>query len=60
MRFKDYFFCRLAAQAGFQTYVDRSVQAGHLAGERSVGGLAFLAWDAITDCETGEMRYGNG
>jgi hypothetical protein len=55
---EDYYFCRMAARAGFQTYVDRSVQAGHLAGDRSVGGLAFLAWDAITDAETGELRYG--
>lgn len=45
---EDYSFCQRARSAGFGVYVDRSVQAGHLAGERSVGGLTFLAWDAIT------------
>lgn len=46
---EDYSFCRKVTAAGFGVFVDRSVQAGHLLGERSVGGLAFLAWDAITE-----------
>jgi GT2 family glycosyltransferase len=50
---EDYFFCRRAAEAGYAIYVDRSVQAGHLAGERSIGGLSFLAWDAIVDNDGG-------
>lgn len=48
---EDYFFCRRAYEAGFACYVDRSVQAGHLLGDRSVGGLGFLAWDAVTDAQ---------
>ena len=50
---EDYYFCRRAAEAGFAIYVDRSVQAGHLAGERSIGGLTFLAWDAIVTDDGG-------
>ena len=46
---EDYYFCRKAAEAGFGVYVDRSVQAGHLAGERSIGSLAFLAWGTINN-----------
>jgi hypothetical protein len=57
---EDYFFCRRAVEAGFGVFVDRSVQAGHLAGEKSIGGLSFLAFDAITDYEVGVLRYGNG
>jgi hypothetical protein len=56
---EDYDFCRKARAAGFPIGVDRSVQAGHLAGERSIGGLAFLAWDAITDQVTGGVNVGN-
>jgi hypothetical protein len=50
---EDYYFCRKAAEAGYATYVDRSVQAGHLAGERSIGGLAFLAWGALANSASG-------
>jgi hypothetical protein len=44
---EDYYFCRRVREAGFSLYVDRSVQAGHLAGERSIGGLSFLAWSTL-------------
>lgn len=54
---EDYFFCRRVAEAGFPLYVDRSVLAGHLAGERSLGALAFLAYDAIYD-EFGRVHVG--
>lgn len=57
---EDYWFCRKAAEAGFGIFVDRSVQAGHLAGDSSIGGLSFLAWDAITNDVTGELSYGQG
>jgi hypothetical protein len=55
---EDYDFCRKVRAAGFDIYVDRSVQAGHLAGDRSIGGLAFLAYDAITDYVTGGFDVG--
>jgi hypothetical protein len=50
---EDYFFCRRALEAGYGVYVDRSVLAGHLAGDRSIGARAFLAYDAILDKTTG-------
>jgi len=45
----DFWFHRSAQAAGFTSYVDRSVIAGHLNGDWCVGGLDFLAWDGITD-----------
>lgn len=42
-------FCEKARRAGFPLYVDRSVLAGHMVGERCIGALDFLAWDRITD-----------
>lgn len=52
---EDYMFCRKAASCGFKIHVDRSVQAGHLLGEVSVGALGFLAYDRITNW--GEGRF---
>lgn len=48
----DRYFCQKAIAAGYPIYMDRSVVAGHMYGERSLGALDFLAWDAITDWET--------
>jgi len=45
----DRYFCEKARAAGYSVYMDRSVIAGHMYGERSLGALDFLAWDAITD-----------
>jgi hypothetical protein len=52
---EDYTFCRKAASCGFKIFVDRSVQAGHLLGEVSVGALGFLAYDRITNWEEGRF-----
>jgi len=51
----DFWFHREAQAAGFTSWVDRSVIAGHLNGDWCVGGLDFLAWDSITDW--GEKRF---
>lgn len=48
----DRYFCQKAIAAGFPIYMDRSVVASHMYGERPLGALDFLAWDAITDWET--------
>ncbi len=45
----DRYFCKKAIAAGFPIYMDRSVVASHMYGERPLGALDFLAWDAITD-----------
>jgi len=45
----DRHFCERVREAGFPIYVDRSVLSGHIIGERAVGGMDFLAWDAVTD-----------
>jgi len=45
----DRYFCQKAVAAGFPIYMDRSVVAGHMYGQRSLGSLDFLAWDSITD-----------
>lgn len=56
---EDYAFCRKAAAAGFGMWVDRSVQAGHLAGNSlSIGALAFVAWDRITNWDEGRFNVG--
>lgn len=52
---EDYAFCRAAAELGFQAYVDRSVQAGHLLGDVSQGALAFMAYDQITNWDEGRF-----
>ena len=45
----DRYFCEQARAAGYPIYVDRSVLAGHGAGDRTIGALDFLAWDSVTD-----------
>ena len=48
-RGEDLYFCHKAAQHGYQIVVDRSVVAGHMVGNVSIGCLDFLAWDRFTD-----------
>jgi GT2 family glycosyltransferase len=43
---EDFFFCDKLQQAGVPIYVDRSVVAGHLYGERPLGALDFMVWRA--------------
>lgn len=52
----DFDFHAKAQAAGFTSWVDRSVIAGHLAGDWCFGALDFLAWDAIADWEAGEIN----
>lgn len=51
----DFDFHAKAQAAGYKTYVDRSVIAGHLAGDWCIGAVDFLAWDAIADWDAGEI-----
>lgn len=51
----DRFFSEQAIKAGYTLHVDLSQQVGHMRGESSVGGMTFLAWDAVTDWE--ERRF---
>ena len=48
----DRYFSEAAIKAGYELHVDFSQQVGHLRGESSVGGLAFMAWNSITDWNT--------
>lgn len=50
---EDMYFCERVQAAGFRLYVDRAVTAGHLAGDRPLGALDFLVWDAVSDYENG-------
>jgi len=51
----DFDFHAKALAAGFTSYVDLSVVAGHLNGDSSIGLLDFMAWDAVTEWETKEI-----
>uniref|UniRef100_A0A6M3KPK1 Glycosyltransferase n=1 Tax=viral metagenome TaxID=1070528 RepID=A0A6M3KPK1_9ZZZZ len=53
---EDRYFCEKARAAGFPVYVDRSVVAGHMYGEGSLGALDFLVWDAVVDWQTKEIN----
>ena len=56
--YEDRYFCEKAIAAGFPLYVDRSVVAGHVYGDRQVGALDFLAWDMITNWKTRTFYIG--
>ncbi len=45
----DFYFHDQAHQAGFKTYVDLSVVAGHLTGDLCIGALDFMVWSSVTD-----------
>jgi hypothetical protein len=45
---EDYLFCQRVHTLRVPIYVDRSVVAGHVWGERPLAGLDFMAWTAIT------------
>lgn len=55
-RGEDLYFCRKAAEHGFQVHVDMSVMAGHMMGHSSIGALDFLAWNSITDWSSKSPR----
>lgn len=44
---EDANFCKKLREADIPLYVDRSVVAGHSAGERSIGALDFVAYSSI-------------
>lgn len=44
-RGSDFTFHRKVKEAGFKTYVDMSVVAGHTAGDLCIGALDFLVWN---------------
>lgn len=56
--YEDRYFCEKAIAAGFPLYVDRSVVAGHVYGDRCIGALDFLAWDMITNWKTRTFHIG--
>ncbi len=45
----DFYFHGKAIKAGFESFVDLSVVAGHLLGNWCLGPLDFLAWSSISD-----------
>ncbi len=55
---EDRYFCEKIHKAGFSIHVDRSVVAGHSYGDRPLGALDFLAWNAITDWSKHEFVLG--
>jgi hypothetical protein len=55
---EDRYFCEKVIAAGFPLYVDRSVVAGHVYGDRQAGGLDFLAWDMVTNWQTMGFHVG--
>ena len=46
---EDMHFCEQVQAAGFPIYVDYSVVAGHLYGDRPIGPLDFIVWDAVSE-----------
>jgi hypothetical protein len=46
-RGEDFFFCQRLIEMGVPIYVDRSVVAGHCAGDRSIGPTDFMAYTSI-------------
>jgi hypothetical protein len=46
---EDMTFCDAVRAAGFPIYVDRSVVAAHLYGDRPLGALDFVVWDSVSD-----------
>jgi len=51
---EDRYFCERAQEIGYEVFVDLSVVAGHVVGDRrSMGALDFCAWHAITDFSGG-------
>jgi GT2 family glycosyltransferase len=53
---EDRYFCEKATAAGFKVWVDRSVIAGHMYGEGSLGARDFLVWDSLMDWKKMELR----
>lgn len=53
-RGEDTNFCIKARKAGVKLYVDRSIIAGHSAGERSIGATDFVAYTSIMQKIGGE------
>lgn len=51
---EDLNFCHKVREAGFPVYVDRSVIAGHLAGDLCIGPMDFAAWDLLTSWDSGD------
>lgn len=51
---EDFYFCHKARAAGFPVHVDRSVIAGHLAGDWVIGALDFMAWYEVVEWRAGE------
>lgn len=46
---EDMLFCDAVRTAGYPIYVDRSVVAAHLYGDRPLGALDFIVWDSVSD-----------
>lgn len=52
----DFYFHGKAREAGFESYVDLSVIAGHLLGNWCLGALDFIAWASISDYSEGDRK----
>lgn len=52
----DFYFTKMAREAGFKTYVDRSVLSGHIVHGHVAGLLDFMVWDSVLNYETGGIE----
>jgi len=48
----DFYFTKRVRDAGFETYVDRSVLSGHIVHGHVAGVLDFMVWDSVINYET--------
>jgi hypothetical protein len=46
---EDFYFCQQVQALGCPIYVDRSVVAAHLYGDRPIGALDWLVWDRVSN-----------
>ena len=52
----DFYFTKVVREAGFETFVDRSVLSGHIVHGHVAGLLDFMVWDSVMNYETGGIE----
>ena len=52
----DFFFTAKVREAGFETFVDRSVFSGHVVHGHVAGMLDFMVWDSVINYESGGIE----
>jgi hypothetical protein len=55
-RGSDFYFTEKVQEAGFETYIDRSVLAGHIVHGMTATLVDFLTWDNVIDYESGRLE----